>query len=296
MVSLFDALAYALLDLPPLALLVAVFIFSALVGSFLNVVIYRLPIILERDWQAQAREILGIAPVAVEKFNLVVPRSQCRDCGRMVQGIENIPIISYLAIRGKCRGCGARISAFYPFVELSTAVIATFVFWHLGANAAGFFALFFVFTLVALTGIDLKVKLLPDIITIPLMWAGIILAIWSVYIPLETAVIGALLGYLSLWGVATGFKLLTGRDGMGLGDAKLLAAIFTWVHFQYFALVLIIACFSGITVALLQKAFDRSNNPDNLIPFGPHLALGGLIAFLYGAPIVDWYVGFLTGY
>ncbi len=279
--------------LPLSAQLTVVFIFSALVGSFLNVVIYRLPIMMERDWQAQAREILSLEPVEQDKFTLTVPRSRCRDCGRMVQSYENIPIISYLFMRGKCRGCGNHISIFYPLVELLTAALATFVFWHFGATPQGICAIFFVFTLIALTGIDLKTQYLPDIITIPLMWAGIILGFWHVFIALDTAVIGALLGYLSLWSVASLFKLLFNKEGMGLGDAKLLAAILAWVDFQYFPLVLIIACVAGIFITITQRLFSGNKILNTPLPFGPYLALGGLIALLYGSPLTQWYTELL---
>ncbi len=279
----------------PLSALAMVFVFSALVGSFLNVVIYRLPIMLERDWKAQAREILELPAEKIEPFTLSKPRSRCRDCGRMIHALENIPVISYLLMRGKCRGCGTKISIFYPIVELSVAVLATFVFWRLGGNAQGFFAVFFVFALVALTGIDLKTQLLPDTITLPLMWAGIILSFWNVYLPLETSVIGALVGYLSLWSVAMLFKVLFKKEGMGLGDAKLLAAIFTWVHIQYFPLVLIISCVIGAVVTLVHRLMNKQQITDNPLPFGPYLALGGLIAMLYGQELVTWYTRFLLG-
>lgn len=270
-----------------------VFIFAALVGSFLNVVIYRLPIMLENDWKAQARDILELPVENSEPFSLTRPRSRCRDCGRGIRASENIPVISYLLMRGKCRGCGSAISIFYPIVELLTAVIATVAFWHFGATIQGVCAVFFVFALVSLTGIDFKTQLLPDIITIPLMWAGIILSFWQVYLPLETAVIGALVGYLSLWSVAMLFKLLFKKEGMGLGDAKLLAAIFTWVHIKYFPLVLIIACIVGITVTVILRVVSQRQMRDNPLPFGPYLALGGLIALLYGQELLTWYIALL---
>ncbi|PIE40444.1 MAG: prepilin peptidase [Gammaproteobacteria bacterium] len=286
---MFNDLLGAFQALPLPAQLAVVFCFAALVGSFLNVVIYRLPIMMERDWQAQAREILELPAVEQDVFTLTLPRSRCRDCGRMVRALENIPVISYIVMGGKCRGCGARISWFYPLVELLTATLATFVFWHFGANAQGFFALFFVFTLIALTGIDLKTQFLPDIITLPFMWAGIILSFWHIYLPLETAVIGALVGYLSLWLVATLFKVLFKKEGMGLGDAKLLAAIFTWVHVQYFPLVLMLACMIGLVVTVIQRSISGAQMRDNPLPFGPYLALGGLLALLYGEHLTAWY-------
>lgn len=289
---MFNDLLSVFQSLPLLAQLAVVFLFAALVGSFLNVVIYRLPMIMERDWQAQAREILDLPAVEQEPFTLTLPRSRCRHCGRMIRAIENIPVVSYLAMRGKCRNCGTPISMFYPLVELSTACLATFAFWQLGANLQGLSAVFFVFALIALTGIDFKTQLLPDTITLPLMWAGIILCFWQVFIPLETAIIGALVGYLSLWLVAALFKLLFKKDGMGMGDAKLLAAIFTWVHVQYFPLVLMLACVIGLIVTAIQRFFSGAQMRDNPLPFGPYLALGGFIALLYGQPLTAWYTRF----
>ncbi len=291
--KLLDNVLNYLVVLPFLVQLAIVFIFSALVGSFLNVVIYRLPIMLTRDWKAQAREILELPAEQLKPFTLASPRSQCRDCGRTIQILENIPVLSYLLIRGKCRGCGAKISIFYPIVELATAMLATFVFWRLGGNVQGFFALFFVFALVALVGIDLKNQLLPDTITLPLMWVGIILSFWHVYIPLDISVIGALVGYLSLWSVATLFKILFKKEGMGLGDAKLLAAIFTWVHIQYFPLVLLLASVTGIVVTVICRFVNGQPVNNNPLPFGPYLALAGLVALLYGQEITVWYTQFL---
>lgn len=267
-----------------------VFIFSALVGSFLNVVIYRLPIMLENDWKAQAREILELPEETVKPLNLVTPRSRCRHCHRPVRALENIPIISYLIMGGKCRGCQQHISFYYPVIELLTALLATVVFYHFGATTQGVLAVFFVFALIALTGIDFKTQLLPDIITLPLMWAGIIISFWEIFIPLKLAVLGALIGYLSLWSVAMLFRILFKKEGMGLGDAKLLAALFTWIPIQHFPLVLIIACLVGITVTVTQRFIQKEKMADNPLPFGPYLALGGLVALLHGQELVAWYL------
>lgn len=279
----------AFFDLPLPFLLVVVFIFSLLVGSFLNVVIYRLPIMMKRDWQAQAREILALPAVEEAPFSLTIPRSRCRDCQRMIRAWENIPVISYVLMGGKCRGCQSKISVFYPLVELMTACLATFVFWQLGANLPGLCAIFFVFALIALTGIDLKTQLLPDVITLPLMWAGLLLSFWSIYIPLNIAVIGVMVGYLSLWLVATAFHVLFKKEGMGMGDAKLLAAIFAWVHIQYFSLVLIVACFVALLVTVIYRLFNGTQLRNNPLPFGPYLALGGLVAMLYGNELMVGY-------
>ncbi|PID63726.1 MAG: prepilin peptidase [Gammaproteobacteria bacterium] len=281
------------LPLPFLA--VVVFIFALLVGSFLNVVIYRLPIIMERDFRAQAREILELEAVEEAPFTLTKPRSRCRECQRMVHATENIPVISYLLMKGRCRGCGTKISIFYPLVELFTACLATFVFLHFGANLQGLCAVFFVFALIALAGVDLKCQLLPDNITLPLMWAGILLGFWQVFLPLETAVLGAVIAYLSLWSIAQLFILLFKKEGMGMGDAKLLAAIFAWVHIQYFPMVLVLACVIGVVVTVVQRTISGEQMRDNPLPFGPYLALAGLIAMLYGAEITKAYSRWLMG-
>ncbi len=282
-------------ELPLSAQLAVVFLFSLLVGSFLNVVIYRLPMILEREWRAQAREILELEPVDDGVFTLLLPRSRCRHCQRTIRAWENIPVASYLAMRGKCPGCGEKISPFYPLVEFLTAMLATFVFWQLGGGLAGVSAIFFVFALIALTGIDLKTQFLPDIITLPLMWAGIVLSFWSVFIPLELAVMGAICGYGSLWLVAAIFRLLFKKEGMGMGDAKLLAAIFAWVPVQFFPVVLLLACVVGLAITIVQRLISGEQMRDNPLPFGPYLALGGLIAMLYGAELTTIYSRWLLG-
>ncbi len=282
-------------QLPLSFLLTVVFVFSLMVGSFINVVIYRLPIMLERDWRAQAREILELEPVEEAPFTLTKPRSRCRDCGRMVRAWENIPVISYVLMRGKCRGCHANISIFYPLVELSTACLATLVFWHFGANWAGLLSVFFVFALIALSGIDLKISILPDVITLPLMWAGILISFWQVFLPLPVAVLGAVIAYATLWLIAKLFEWLFKKEGMGMGDAKLLAAIFAWVHIQCFPLVLVLACGLGLIVEVIKALVKREKIYGNPFPFGPYLAGAGLVALLYGDKIIAWYTPFLLG-
>lgn len=291
MISFFSELSAAFLELPSSAQLAVVFLFAALVGSFLNVVIYRLPIIMEREWKAEAREILGLPAKEEPVFTLTVPRSRCRDCGRMITAIENIPIISYLAMRGKCRGCGAPISIFYPLIEFLTAALATFVFWYFGANAQGVAAVFFIFFLVALVGIDFKTQLLPDLLTLSLLWFGLFLSLFNVFISSKTAIIGALIGYLSLYFVGMLFKLVFKKDGLGMGDAKLLAALLTWVPWTMLPVILLIACFVGLLLTALVRLSKRQALMDNPLPFGPYLALGGLLALLFGQPLLRAYLG-----
>lgn len=280
-------------DLPLWGLLALTFILSSMVGSFLNVVIYRFPIMLENDYRAQAREILALPAEKITPFGLVLPRSACRYCGHQITALENIPLFSYLFMRGKCRGCQAKISPYYFITELLTGLLGVWVVWYFGYSPQAFFALFFIWVLVALTGIDIKVQLLPDVMTLSLMWSGIILAFYNIYIPLETAVMGAIGGYLVLWLTATIFKLVTKREGMGLGDAKLLAAIFAWVDIKYLPVVLLIACFAGIGVAIITRLLKGKKLFNQAIPFGPYLALGGFFAFLYGQPIMAWYLGLM---
>lgn len=270
------------------------FSLSSMVGSFLNVVIYRFPIMLENDYKAQAREILELPTEDTPKFGLTLPRSCCRYCGHQITALENIPLISYLVMRGKCRGCQRKISPYYFVTELVTGLLGVWVVWHFGYSPQAFFALFLVWALVALTGIDMKVQLLPDVITLSLMWLGILLAFYAIYIPLETAVLGAVIGYLVLWLTATLFKLITKREGMGLGDAKLLAAIFAWVDIKYLPVVLLIACFAGIAVAICSRLLQGKKMFNQTIPFGPYLALGGFLAFLYGQQIMVWYLGLMN--
>ncbi len=280
----------SLSGLPLPVLLFITFIFSILVGSFLNVVIYRLPIIMDNEYKDAAREILELEPEKRERFTLSYPRSGCRNCNHQIASFENIPVFSYLFMRGKCRGCKTPISIFYPIVELVTGLLSVWVVWHFGYTYQGLFAILFVWFLVALTGIDLKVQLLPDIITIPFMWIGIMLGFYSVFISLEMAVIGALVGYLSLWTIAKAFYLFTKREGMGLGDAKLLAALCAWIHIQYIPVILLFASVLGILVTILQKLFKKGKVLNTTIPFGPYLSAGGFLALLYGEPILNWYL------
>ncbi len=280
-------------NLPSPVLLAMVFLFALTVGSFLNVVIYRLPIILEREWRIQAREILELEPVEEAPFTLTIPRSRCRDCGRMIRAWENIPVISYLLMGGKCRGCHSKISIFYPIVEFLTAALVTFVFWHFGSNWQGLCAVFFVFALIPLTGIDLKTQLLPDIITLPLMWVGILISFWQVFIPLPVAVAGAMVSYSFLWIMAKVFEILLKKEAKGMGDAKLLAAIFAWVHIEMLPIMLLMTCVFGIIVEAIKAFVTRSKFFGNPFPFGPYLAAGGLITLLYGKDIMAWYVPML---
>lgn len=269
----------------PLASLLGLFI-----GSFLNVVIHRLPRMMELEWHAQAAELRGEPQPEQDRFNLATPRSRCPHCGHLITALENIPVVSYLVLRGKCRHCSAPISRRYPAVELVTAALTGFAAWHFGYGIAALGAMLLLWTLVALTFIDLDTQLLPDSLTLPLVWLGLGFNLWDTYTPLSSAVIGAMAGYLSLWSVYWLFKLTTGKEGMGYGDFKLLAAIGAWLGWQMLPLVILLSSLVGavVGVALIVQARHGRNVP---IPFGPYLAAAGIIALFWGQDITALYLG-----
>ncbi|BDC80560.1 prepilin peptidase [Aeromonas hydrophila] len=268
-----------------------VFLFSLMIGSFLNVVIHRLPIMLEREWQA---EYLGYfnpetQPQQEDRYNLMVPRSACPHCGHAITAMENIPLLSWLWLKGRCRECQAPISARYPLVELLTALLSLVVAATFAPGWGLLAALLLTWVLVALTFIDLDKMLLPDQLTLPLLWGGLLFNLAGGFAPLADAVIGAMAGYLVLWSLYWAFKLLTGKEGMGYGDFKLLAALGAWLGWQALPIVLLLSslvgAFIGIGLILLHN--HHQNKP---IPFGPYLAIAGWIALLWGDTITRWYL------
>lgn len=265
-------------------------LFGLMVGSFLNVVIHRLPIMMERDWIAQCAELNNATPPAVEPLSLARPRSRCPKCGHQISPLENLPVLSWMALRGKCRGCKAPISVRYPLTEAATGLLFAFAAWHFGFTLAGLGALVLVSGLVALAGIDFDTKLLPDDITLPLLWIGLALNIFSAYTDLKSAVIGAMVGYLVLWSVYWGFKLLTGKEGMGYGDFKLLAALGAWLGWQMLPLTILLSSLVGATAGIGLMVFARHGRGVP-IPFGPYLALAGIIALIWGKPLTRAYLG-----
>ena len=276
----------------------AAFLFGLAIGSFLNVVIYRLPVILERQWRSQAAELEGRpAPPQDGRFDLIVPRSRCPACQAQIRGIHNVPILSWIALRGRCASCRAPISVRYPLVELATGAAFAAVAWHFGFGLTA--ALAFVLTayLIVLTGIDIDRQLLPDILTIPLLWIGLVASLWHVDgqaappAALRDAVIGAAAGYAFLWLVYQLFRLATGKEGMGYGDFKLFAAIGAWLGWQMLPLVLMLAAAVGAVVGLAMMAASRLGRGVP-IPFGPYLAGAAWIALLWGPDIVSGYLGF----
>lgn len=264
-------------------------VLGLLIGSFLNVVIHRLPKMMERDWQASCLDLQGQAAPEHPRYNLVVPRSACPSCGHGISALENIPVISYLCLRGKCKACQAPISARYPMVELLTGLLSYAVAAQYGYSALTLFALVFVFALVALTFIDFDTQLLPDDITLPLLWLGLLVNLQAGFTDITSAVIGAMAGYLVLWSVYWLFKLVTGKEGMGYGDFKLLAAIGAWFGWQLLPAVILLSSVVGSVIGLgliLLKGKTRHT----AIPFGPFLALGGIAALFYGQSLAAFYL------
>ena len=270
-----------------------VFCIGLLVGSFLNVVIYRLPKMMQREWRSDCLEFLEQpAEEATEPFNLVVPRSRCGYCGHKISALENIPLISYIFLRGKCSSCGTPISLQYPLVELFTGVISLIIALHFGVTLQTAFALIFSWSLIAASGIDIGHKLLPDSITLPLMWLGILLGLFDIFIDLETSVIGAMAGYMSLWSVYIVFKVITGKEGMGHGDFKLLAMLGAWMGWKMLFVIILTSSLVGAIVGLSMIALKKTSRGTQ-IPFGPYLAAAGWISLLYGEQLNHFYFSFI---
>ncbi len=263
------------------------------VGSFLNVVILRLPRMLEQQWRSQCRELLEIddGEAMDETVSLSRPRSRCPECGHAISALENIPLLSYLFLRGRCRECGTRISIQYPLVELVTGILSVLVAYHFGPSWQAVAALVLTWALVALSVIDLRTTLLPDDITLPLLWLGILLAIPALFVDLQASVLGAVFGYLALWLVYHAFRLLTGKEGMGYGDFKLLALLGAWLGWQSLPLVILLSSFVGAVVGVSMILF-RGHERGVPIPFGPYLAAAGWITLLWGGALNQAYLHF----
>ncbi|HWH42556.1 MAG TPA: A24 family peptidase [Usitatibacter sp.] len=275
-------------------LAVAVGLLGLCVGSFLNVVIHRLPKMMEARWRADCAELEGREVPAAEPYNLVRPNSSCPACGTEIRAWQNIPIVSWLLLRGKCAACGVRISARYPLVEAFTGLVSAGIAWHFGYSWQLLAGLGFAWALVALTFIDFDTQLLPDDITLPLCWAGLLVNVPAAFVPLHSAVLGAVGGYLVLWSVYWGFRILAKKEGMGYGDFKLLAAIGAWTGWQVLPVVIVASAGVGAIVGSLVLWLSR-RGADTRIPFGPYLALGGIIGLLWGHEAVVWWLGFSPG-
>ncbi len=279
----------------PAALILVCVLFGLLVGSFLNVVIHRIPKMMEATWRQEARELLEQpAPKGEETpplFNLVTPGSHCPHCNHRIRWYENVPVVSWALLKGRCSGCKAPISKRYPIIELLTALVAGLCAWRFGYDPWLIFMLYGSFTLLALAVIDLDTTLLPDDLTYPLLWAGLLAAVLGISpVSLSDAVIGAMAGYLALWSLYWVFKLLTGKEGMGYGDFKLLAALGAWLGWQYLPVVVLLSSVVGLVFAVSMMA-SGSVKRDQGIPFGPYLAIAGWIALLWGEAIVSSYLG-----
>ena len=274
-----------------------VFVISLMVGSFLNVVIYRLPVMMERAWQAEITEYSASQGQSFseseqpnkEPFNLVKPDSTCPKCQHKIRAWENIPVISWLFLKGKCSQCKTSIAIRYPLVELATGLLSTLAAWHFGFGLAGVAAVVATWLLIAMTFIDLDTMLLPDQLTLSLMWIGLLISIESPFVSTQDAIIGAAIGYLSLWSLFWAFKLLTGKEGMGYGDFKLLAALGAWVGWQHLPVVILLSSFVGAVVGITLLTL-QGKDKSQPIPFGPYLAAAGFLTLLYGDGIVELYL------
>lgn len=278
----------------PWAFTLSALVLGLLVGSFLNVVIYRLPLMMERAWRAQCQELLGTfeppssAAKGEESFNLITPRSRCPHCGHAISALENIPVISYLWLRGRCAGCGKPISARYPLVELTTALFSGITAWHFGFGWAAGAALLLTWALIALTLIDYDHQLLPDDITLPFLWIGLLLSLYGLFTDSASSIVGAVAGYLSLWSVYILFKWATGKEGMGYGDFKLLAVLGAWMGWQALPVIIVLSSVVGAAVGITLILF-RGRDRNIPIPFGPYLATAGWLALLWGHDITHLY-------
>ena len=283
-----EALAGHILATPS-TLIPCIGLLGLLVGSFLNVVIHRLPKMMENEWRNQCAELHGDAPIENEPFSLIRPRSRCPSCGHPISALENIPILSWLWLRGKCSDCQAPISLRYPIVEAVTGLCSAAAAAYFGYGWMLLGALLLIWSLIALTFIDADTQLLPDSITLPLLWIGLCFNLFGAFADLSSAVLGAMVGYLSLWSVYWAFKLVTGKEGMGYGDFKLLAALGAWLGWQMLPLIILLSSLVGAAVGIVLIILARQGRHVP-IPFGPYLAAAGLIALIWGKDLTQMYL------
>ncbi|TPG81204.1 prepilin peptidase [Pseudomonas mandelii] len=282
-----------ILNLYPLAFVIAAMLVGLLIGSFLNVVVWRLPKMLDHEWREEAREVLGLpGETPLPTFNLMLPHSQCPHCCHRIRAWENIPVLSYLFLRGRCSNCTAAISKRYPLTELACGLLSAFIAWHFGFGWQACMALLLSWGLLTMSLIDAEHQLLPDVLVLPLIWLGLIINSFGLFVSLHEALWGAVAGYMALWSVFWLFKLITGKDGMGHGDFKLLAMFGAWGGWQILPLTLLLSSMVGavVGVILLRLRNAKTSTP---IPFGPFLAIAGWIALLWGGQITDFYWQFV---
>lgn len=282
-----DSLIIAMAE--PLLLVPVALVLGLVVGSFLNVVIYRLPVMMERGWHRDCAALAGKETAPGERFDLVLPRSRCPHCGHMVSALDNIPVLSYLLLRGRCRACGAHISLRYPLVEMLTAILTMVTVLHFGLTWQALFAVLLTWALIALSFIDFDKQLLPDSITLPMLWLGLLLSLFHLYTDAHASIVGAVAGYLSLWSIYHLFRLLTGKEGMGYGDFKLFALFGAWLGWQSLPLIILLSSAVGAFIGLSLILF-RGRDRNIPIPFGPYLAIAGWIALLWGEQLTAWYL------
>lgn len=275
----------------PILLISASILLGLAVGSFLNVVIHRLPLMMEREWKSQCREILDLSAIEDQPptQNLLRPRSHCPHCGHKITAAENIPILSYLLLKGRCSGCGDKISPRYPLVELATALLSLVVAWRFGVSWQTAAALPLTWALIAASLIDFDHKLLPDNILLPALWGGLLVNLFGVFTDTQSALIGAMAGYLSLWSIFQLFRLITGKEGMGYGDFKLFALFGAWHGWEYLIQILLLSSLVGALVGITLIVL-RGRDRNIPIPFGPYLATAGWISLLWGDPINQAYL------
>ncbi len=274
-----------------LAFVLCALVLGLLVGSFLNVVIHRLPIMMQRDWRAQAREFLELPVEPTATFNLILPNSHCPQCDHEIRPWENIPLVSWLALRGKCSSCRTPISSRYPLVELLCGLLSGYVAWHFGFSWQTGAMLLLTWGLLAMSMIDVDHQLLPDSLVLPLLWLGLIANHFGLFAPLPDAVWGAVAGYLSLWSVYWLFKLVTGKEGMGYGDFKLLAMLGAWGGWQVLPLTILLSSVVGAVLGTIMLRMQKADS-GTTIPFGPYLAIAGWVALLWGDQITSAYLQF----
>lgn len=289
---MFDSLFRLLEASTPLFVAVCALL-GLIVGSFLNVVIYRLPVMMQRSWESQCQELLELEQATHAPFNLATPDSRCPHCGSHITALENIPVVSYLIQRGRCKHCHESISLRYPLIELFTAILSAAVAWHFGFGWQAAFAVLLTWALIAMSFIDIDHQLLPDDITLPFLWLGLTLSLFGFYTDMSSAIIGAVAGYLSLWSVFHIFKLVTGKEGMGYGDFKLLALFGAWFGWQSLPLIIILSSLVGAVLGI-SMILVLGRNKQQPIPFGPYLAAAGWIAMLWGHDITQAYIQTVT--
>ncbi|AKH68908.1 prepilin signal peptidase PulO-like peptidase [Spongiibacter sp. IMCC21906] len=280
-----------LADSHPLLLITIIGGFGLLFGSFFNVVIYRLPKIMERNWHQECRLLLELPEQAETPFGLSLPHSHCPKCNAAVKAWQNIPVVSFLLLRGRCASCKTSIGLRYPAIEIATSALAVFSLLHFGLSPQGFAVVIFSWILLILTMIDIDHQLLPDQLTLPLLWLGLLFHSITGLLPLSDVVWGAIAGYLSLWSVFWLFKLLTGKEGMGYGDFKLLAALGAWLGWQMLPLVIILSSVVGAVLGVISLSL-AGKSKSQPIPFGPYLAIAGWVAMFWGQEILDQYLQF----